>query len=84
LDYFGGFLTFDLLHIWAAILPAEVMDKPQNKRQDDRNYDAACDGQIDTPVFGTELQIAGQLKQARSAKHYHQAAQKRYDNPHRD
>lgn len=43
---------------------AEIVDEPQNKRQDNRNNYTACYRKVYPPVFAAELQIAGQLEEA--------------------
>jgi len=43
-----------------------MIDKPQDKRQDYGDYYATGDGEIYPPVSPTELQIAGQSKEADS------------------
>jgi hypothetical protein len=45
-------------------LPSQIVNKPEEQRQDNRNNDAACDGDKDAPVFRAELQIAGEFEQA--------------------
>jgi hypothetical protein len=43
---------------------AEIIDKPQNQRQHNRDYYAACYRKIYLPVLAAELQIAGQFEKA--------------------
>lgn len=41
-----------------SVLPAEIIDKPQDKCHYDRDDYAACYGNVDSPVFRAELQIS--------------------------
>jgi hypothetical protein len=55
-------------------LPAEIIDKPQNQRQHNRDYYAACYRKIYSPVFAAELQIPRQSEKPQFSQNKHQAA----------
>jgi len=46
----------------ATVLPAEMIDKPQDKRQYNRDYYATGDGKIYPPVSPAKLQVSRQSK----------------------
>ena len=56
-------MTKFFLYIFVArILSSQIAYQPKNQRQDNRNDDAACDGNKDAPVFRAELQIPGEFE----------------------
>ena len=70
-----------------AIVPAstaKVVNKPQDKSQDNRDKNAACYRKINPPVLRAKLQIAWQLEQPNPPQHDHQNSQHDNNKPCRD
>ena len=65
-------------------MPTEILDQPENERQEDREDDAAGEGKVDPPIPAAEREVAGQTEQADPAQEQDQQADYDHRYPGRD
>ena len=59
------------------MLAAEIAEQPEDEREDNRDYYAACKRDIDAPVLRAEFEVTRQFKETKTAEEHYKGAEHR-------